>query len=209
MMTTVWMDPAELRPACTTIAQQSVRLRDAALSLYSSCTCSMPPAIAGTVAAEVEAITIEILRAAIVYLEQVIDTWKRADEITGDQSVASAVSAPATMTIGGNAFGSALVGGGSSGGAAVMTIGGTSRESFLANNPLLAAAENLRNRNPAAAAQLSGLHTFIQDSNNRTIGMWTNSRPGATYIGDGLYSGGGRIGSNIYRRPGEYEYDVY
>lgn len=102
---------------------------------------------------------------------------------------------------------------GASPSAGAVSMPGLSTEAFLANNPLLRAAGNLQATNPGAAAQLFGLHGFMSSSSADMIGVWTNSRPGASYVGSGLYRGNdGSIGSisDVYRnpdRPGEFLVD--
>jgi hypothetical protein len=65
--------------------------------------------------------------------------------------------------------------------------------------------------NPGLSSQLAGDSGSLSQRNADIAGTWINSRPGATYIGGGLYEGNdGRTGtlSNVYRnpdRPGEYE----
>jgi len=209
-MTTVLLHPSELRAGIELLAQQALRVAEAGGAVYGSRGYAMPPAIAAAVAAELEAITVEVLRASVVWLDQAIDTQRRLGHVLTDQSVAAALSTPPPGTLGGwtpsplvevDSFGAI--------GSPVL-VGGTSTASFLANNPLLAAAEHLRERNPAAAAQLSGLHSSLGSRNEHVGSLWNNSRPGATFIGGGLYQGiDGRIGSHIYRRPGALEFEVY
>lgn len=85
-----------------------------------------------------------------------------------------------------------------------MTIGGPgSYETFLANNPLLAAAENLKNTNPGAANQLFGLQSSLFQSQADMNATWLAPQ-GLSYVSPGLYADDfGRSGNlgQTYRDP--------
>lgn len=87
-----------------------------------------------------------------------------------------------------------------------MTIGGPgSREAFLANNPLLAAAENLQSTNPAAAAQLIGLQGNLNQTNDHMI-KTILAPQGLSFVGSNIYEDeSGRQGtlSQTYRDRGD------
>lgn len=213
-MTTIWIDPAELFGAAAVLGQQGVRARDAAMDAYRAC-AEVPAAVAGLVHAEMEAITADALSGVIAHVEQALDAKRRADQVQAEQSATSAAfSRPGWSMIGGpNSFDAyshgvgvtGLVGGPNAfdpydneGGVSFQP---RSREESLAATPLLGAAQNMQNRNPAGAAQLFGLQSTLDRSNQNRGGLWALSFGGVTSIGDGLYSGpNGRIGtiSDVY-----------
>ena len=81
-------------------------------------------------------------------------------------------------------------------GPTTMTIGGPgSYESFLANNPLLVAAQNLQATNPGAASQLFGLQSSLFQSQADMNATWLAPQ-GLSYVSPGLYADDfGRSGS--------------
>ncbi len=240
-MTTIWMDPTELKAGAATLAEQAMRIQETMTGTRTTCSCEVPRSLIGWLDDELVRITEDALRVAVTYLEQAVDIATRANQIQADQSLAAAQAPliggilPSVATIGGGgpvfvsgmAPMTATIGGGGpsfDSGMASMTAtiggGGPVFESWMApmtatvggswSNPLLDAARNLQDRNPAAAAQLLGVFSFVSRSEANMAGVWTNSRPGAAYIGDGLYRGdSGSIGGlgNVFfnNKTGRYE----
>lgn len=218
---TICLEPVAMDATAGAIGEHAREVEDLVDDLETTCSADVPVSLSGWLAEELREITVHARLARLLWLVAALDTALRAQQIQADQSLATVLGYTETPLATAATFPTtAIVGGVSSYGAldvgytgmdrSVSIVGGTTSEQFRANNPLLAAAENLQGRNPAAAAQLMGVHSFISNSNANMIGAWTNSRPGASYIGDGLYKGyGGNIGSitDVYRnpkRPGEY-----
>lgn len=215
----IYLEPVSMDATAGAIGDHAREVEDLVDDLEATCSADVPVALAAWLAEELREITVHARLAQLLWLLAALDTAVRAQQIQADQSLAtvlgyteaplaSAAAFPTTSIVGGvSPFGTPIDTGTDR---SVAIVGGTSREQFLANNPLLAAAENLQGRNPGAAAQLMGLQSFISNSNANMIGAWTNSRPGASYIGDGMYQGrNGNVGSinDVYRdprRPGEY-----
>jgi hypothetical protein len=232
-MSTIYLDPVAMDATAGAIGEQARGAAAAVESLETACWAQVPPALEGWLAEELHDIALNARMAALLYVVSALDTTLRAQQIQADQSLAAAVLAPASTspvfgptlmggfsalastanpTVADLTGGPAVVGGyflGASPGPGAVSMPGLTTDAFLANNPLLGAANNLQATNPAAAAQLLGLHGLISDSNATMVGVRTNGGPGASYIGNGLYRGhDGSIGTiaNVYRdpkRPGE------
>jgi hypothetical protein len=232
-MSTIYLDPVAMDATAGLISDHVAEAEAAGADLETACSAQVPASLAGWLADELRDISVHVRMSALVYALAALDTALRAQQIQADQSLATATPALATTSptfgptvIGGfSAYGtpaptmaeltggSAVVGGfflGASPGPGAVSMPGLSTEAFLANNPLLAAANNLQGTNPAAAGQLFGLHGSLSNSNAEMARAWTNSRPGASYIGEGLYKGfDGNVGpiTSVYRnpdRPGEF-----
>ena len=229
-MSTIWMDPVELKASATTLAENAMQIQETMTGTRTTCACEVPRSLIGWLDEELQAITVAALQVAVGYLEQALDVAQRGHQIQADQSLVTA-SPPLGAVVGGTSFmttaslSDVLVGAGSIVGGTsftsgietqsllggTMTIGGPgSREAFLANNPLLAAAENLQNRNPAAAAQLMGLQSNLNQSNDNMIKTWLAPQ-GLSFVGGNIYADeSGRQGtlSQTYRnrRDGDLEF---
>lgn len=236
-MTTIYLDPVAMDATAGAISDHAREAEAAWQGLETLGVAAAPLSLAGWLADELAEVALTLRMATVLYLVAALDTALRAQQIRADQSLATAVptlastssaftptvmggySALATTsgpTTAGLTDGAGVVGGsflGASPGPGAVSMPGLTTEAFLANNPLLRAGSNLQATNPAAAAQLFGLHGALSNSNANMIGVWTNSRPGASFIGDGLYRGSnGSIGSvsDVYRnpdRPGEFLVD--
>jgi len=216
-MTTIWMDPGEMRSVAQFLGTQSRRIQEAALGIENSVDLPMPPSVAGWIRGEATAVAEESLRAAIAYLQQALDLVGRADQVQGEQSLAAAVTAHSGFTSGFESLG---------GGAAVTSGGsGFTQNSGTVDfgpsgnyvsplstvmhisttyNPLLNVARNLQSTHPATAASLIGYADALGDMQNTSTSVVALSRPGATYLGGGLYAGRyGSVGtiSDIVRDP--------
>ncbi len=106
----------------------------------------------------------------------------------------------ATATIGGTYFGDGIT----SMGPTTATIGGAW------SNPILDAMRNLQDRNPAAASQLGGLNSMLNNSQSDMIS--TILAPNGLTFSDGSYvdAGGDRSSSlaGAYRDPYTGKYDL-
>jgi hypothetical protein len=241
-MSTIYLDPFAMDATAGAIGEHAKEVGAAIGDLETTCSADVPPSLAGWLAEELRDITVHARLAELLYVVAALDTALRAQQIQTDQSLATAwpplgttdAGVSSTYDLGAVLAGATVVGGtgpafvndfvgpgvttvggfflGASSGTGV-SMSGLSTDAFLANNPLLGAASNLQATNPAAAAQLMGLHSSLFTSNAEMGSTWINSRPGASYIGDGLYRGNdGNIGSitDVYRnpdRPGEYLVD--
>ncbi|SFC44745.1 hypothetical protein SAMN04487968_106223 [Nocardioides terrae] len=110
-MTTIWMDPAELDGMAGQLNGQVTRLRSAVEGVHGTCMCAVPPALAGWLQEELTAIERDGTLATLAYLVAGLDIALRAQEITADQSLATAVAGPdvdlatvlaGSATVGGN-----------------------------------------------------------------------------------------------------------
>lgn len=206
----IYLEPVTMDATAGAIGDHAREVESLVDDLETTCSADVPLALAGWLAEELREITVHARLAQLLWLLAALDTAVRAQQIQADQSLATVLGYTESPLATAASPSMAVVGGAQPVGGSFAIVGGVSREQFLANNPLLAAAENLQGRNPAAAAQLMGLQSFISNSNANMVGVWTNSRPGASYIGDGQYKGyDGNIGSisDVYRdpkRPGEY-----
>ncbi len=99
-MTEIWMDPPELRRVAGDIARQVIVLRDTVTGVCSACACDVSRSTVAWLDAELVAITEDALRAAVGYLEQVVDIAERATQIEADQAAAG-VPVAASTTVGG------------------------------------------------------------------------------------------------------------
>jgi hypothetical protein len=99
-MTEIWMDPPELRRVAGDIARQVIVLRDTVTGVCSACACDVSRSTVAWLDAELVAITEDALRAAVGYLEQVVDIAERAVQIEADQAAAG-VPVAATTAVGG------------------------------------------------------------------------------------------------------------
>jgi hypothetical protein len=173
-MTTIWMDPAELDGMAGQLSGQVTRLQGALEGLHSTCTCTVPPALAGWLQDELTGIERDGTLAMLGYTVAGLDIALRAQEISADQSLATAVAGPevdlaavlaGAATVGGTGgveFGSWL--GPMEGGATVGGTGGVDFGSWL--DPM------------AAGATVGG-------SYRADFSAWTSS-----------VSGGGAVGGN-------------
>jgi hypothetical protein len=238
-MSTIYLDPVAMDATAGAIGEHAREVEDIVATLESACSASVPVHLASWLAEELHDIAVQAQMVALLYCVAALDTALRAQQIQADQSlvaaqpnlVASSVGTeglyPTTMTIGGpSPYGmvsgmpagptTMTIGGpspygvvsGMPAGPSTMTIGGTPT---YAHDPFLALASQVQHSNPAFAAQLLGVSSGLSESNAEMGRAWTNSRPGASYVGDGLYRGlDGRTGpiTSVYRnpnRPGEYE----
>lgn len=210
-MNAIVLDTVQMDATAGAVGEHAREIQTSVDTLETSCSADVPVSLAGWLADELHEIATTARMIALVYTMAALDTAFRAQQIQADQSLVAAtpalvpVATQWTPVVGGSLYPDEV----DTGLRTVMY--GPSTETFLANNPLLAAASNLQSTNPAAAAQLMGLHSGLQGSQDLSIGRDLNSRPGATWVGPGLFEGaGGRIGSQIYadpNRPGHFLVD--
>lgn len=232
-MTTVFLDPDQMDATGGAINEHAREVEAMATEVDGLAATSVPSSIAGWFAEEMHEIALSVRLGALLYLVATVDALQRAEAIRANQSLAAVVTAPAstTATFSGPAFSSGFVlgevqpavdpftspasgGGGfvlgqvdTSGYTPIEVTVGVSQEQFLAHNPLLRAAAAAQQSNPGGAAQLMGLHGLMSGAEFNAASRTINDRPGVSSLGNGLFSGQGRIGSQIYRNPkvpGEY-----
>lgn len=97
-MTTIWIDPTDLRAGATLLGRSGVAIRDDAAAVHALRNLPVPAEIAGRVAAEFEEATAEALRGAIALLQEAIGIATRAQQIEADQAVASTTSVAGSWT---------------------------------------------------------------------------------------------------------------
>lgn len=217
-MTDIVMDPVQMRAGVQVIAEQVVLTQETMTGTTTTCMCEVPRSQVAWIDAELVAITEEALRVCIGYLEAGLDMATRANQIEADQATVAATPDTGTVTD----LNEALLAGSVVGGTdthvwdlpdgwtlpSVAVVGGVSREQFLANNPLLALAD--KHPGTALGAQALGLFSALNESNAEMSRVWTLSRPGASYIGGGLFEGGGITGTTYHpdpKNPGSYLVD--
>lgn len=222
------MDPIDLKASAATLAQNAVQIQETITGTRTTCTCEVPRSLIAWLDEELLDVTVAALQVAVGYLEQAVDVAQRGRQIEADQSLVAAQPGltavlAAGAIVGGTSFTSGIetqsVVGGSTiiGGTSIMsgvqsqsllggsmTIGGPgARETFLANNPLLAAAENLQSSNPGAAAQLMGLQSALNETSYNTAKNILAPQ-GLSFVGSNIYEDErGRQGSlsQTYRDP--------
>ncbi len=204
-MTTIWIEPTELKATAAQLAEQAMRIQETMTGTRTTCDCEVPRSLIGWLDAELVAVTEDALRVAVVYLQQAIDGATRANQIQADQSLATAQAAPAPV---GAVFGPTVMGGfsalASTPSESATVMGGFSA---LASTPSASATvmggfSSYSSTPGVFATEMfirapSGLAGFDASGGgaNHHIDLWTKSRPGATWIGDGLYKGyDGRVG---------------
>ncbi|WP_107764285.1 hypothetical protein [Nocardioides terrigena] len=212
--TAIWIDPVELTATSGALAEQAMRIQETVTGTRTTCTCEVPRSLIAWLDEELNAITVEALTVAVGYLQEALDCRQRAVELEAEQSLALQASGDA-FAVDGSGWMAGVIGGASIVGGSTMTIGGPSAfgitsdpgpttmtiggpgsyETFLANNPLLAAAENLRNTNPGAANQLLGLQGSLFQSQSNMAATWLAPQ-GLSFVSPGLYADDfGRTGS--------------
>jgi hypothetical protein len=179
-MTEIWMDPVELRRVGGDIARQVVVLRDTVTGVCHTCTCDIPRSTVAWLDAELVALTEDALRAAVGYLEQVVDLADRANQIEADQAAAG-VPVAATTTVGGVPLVGGLVGS--------TTIGGGG-----AVDPLIKLGAAVGMGSPVFSTIMD-----IQQTNSDMIGTWL--APSGLTVDNGQFvdSGGDVGGWNTVR----------
>lgn len=223
-MTTVYLDPDQMDAIGGAVSSHATEVESVAAEVDALAPTSVPLSLAGWFADEVREIALTARLGAMLYLVATVDALQRSEQIRANQSLTAAVTVPANVTAtfsspmsGGfvlgevqptsNPFTGPYVGGGfvlgevdTSGYAPIAVTIGSSQETFLANNPLLRIAA-MQASTPTSTGPVLGVHNLINDSINSSIDRSINSRPGATSLGNGQFSGQGRIGDQIYRHP--------
>lgn len=225
-MSTVYLDPEQMDATGGAVGEHAKEVEALATEVDALASTPVPPSLAAWFADELREIALAARLGALLYLVATVDALQRSEQIRANQSLAAAVTAPAgaTATFTGPAwsdgfvlgsvqpvpdpfvgpFTAPLVGGGfvlgdvgTSGYTPIDVTVGFSQETFLANNPLVR----------IGSGQALGVHELVNDSLNASIERTVGSRPGVTALGNGSFSGQGRIGDQIYRNPkvpGEY-----
>jgi hypothetical protein len=103
-MTTIVMDPVEMRMVADLVGTQMGALQDTMVGTRAACTCEVPRSLVGWIDDALVEITTEALQAGIAYLNAAIDLKARADEIAVNQSLALQVD-PTAGIVGGTVVG--------------------------------------------------------------------------------------------------------
>lgn len=184
-MTTIWMDPVELRASGAFIAEQALRIQETVTGTRSTCSCEVPRSMIGWLDAELLALTEDALRVAVSYLTEVVDIAQRANLIAADQTLAASQSA---LLPPGTAMTSAVLSGAYVGG---MVIDGTpSGSSVFAPTTWASAPAYGSGWNPLSTGLGSssfGGPSFIDVAFNSNDGISTMLAPKGLSFSDGQW----------------------
>ena len=106
MTTDIWIDPAELNGTAGMLAEQALRIQEAAVGTRENCVCDAPRSMVGWIDEALVALTEDALKVAVGYLTQAVDVATRASEVIADQAVDTTTGTgevdPSVAIIGGN-----------------------------------------------------------------------------------------------------------
>jgi hypothetical protein len=97
-MSTIFMDPTEMRGTAGMVGEQAQRIQETVTGTRTACTCEVPRSLVGWLDAELVAITESALQVAVDYLTEAVDLARRAQEIEADQSLATTCCGPLAPT---------------------------------------------------------------------------------------------------------------
>ena len=228
-MSTIYLDPAAMDATAGAIGEHARQVEDVVATLETACCANVPAHLATWLAEELHDIALTSRLSALLYTVAALDTALRAQQISADQSLATAwpaLDAPfgdlTTTPFGLQAAlaGSTVVGGTdltfdvSVPSPTSMTIGGAgtydSSSSWTMtigpptweNDPLLLMASQLQDSNPGLSRQLLGVTSMLNQTNADMVS--TILAPNGLTYHDGAYvdSGGDRGSmSNVYPDP--------
>ena len=212
MTTDIWIDPAELNGTAGMLAEQALRIQEAAVGTRENCVCDAPRSMVGWIDEALVALTEDALKVAVGYLTQAVDVATRASEVIADQAVDTTAGTGAGVDPSVAIIGGTTVGGTgpafttdfpADGLGLTATIGGTPT---YANDPLMAAL--VRSGGGGLTPGTFSLLSQIQQSQSDAIS--TILAPTGLTVHDGKYVGSdgstgdaGHIVEDPYR-PGSY-----
>lgn len=206
----VWIDPAELKNTAAVLAEQAMRIQEAAVGTRANCACDAPRSMVGWIDAELVAVTEDALRVAVAYLTDAVDLAQRANQVVADQAADTTAVVAASAAAGGvetsivGGVGPGWVSSMGSAGLGTSVVGGTTYSDPLMN---LLGSGTL---DPAAQNQLFDVMSKLNQSQSDQIG--TILAPSGLTMENGQYvDGGGNRGSAADIRPDPYEpgsYDI-
>ena len=191
-MSTIYLDPVTMDATAGAIGGHAREVENVVGDLETACSAYVPPHLAGWLAEELHDIALTSQLSALLYTVAALDTALRAQQISADQSLATAwpaLDAPfgdlTTTPFGQQAAlaGSTVVGGTdltfdvSVPSPTSMTIGGAgtydSSSSWTMtigpptweNDPLLLMASQLQDSNPGLSRQLLGVTSMLNQTN--------------------------------------------
>ncbi len=207
----IWIDPAELKNTVGMLAEQAMRIQEAAVGTRANCGCDAPRSMVGWIDEQLVAVTEDALRVAVAYLRDAVDLAHRANEVEVEEATDTTATTAASAAAGG--VETSIVGGTlpawvssmGTGALGTSTVGGTTYSDPLMN---VLASGNL---NPAAQNQLFDVMSRINQSQSDQIG--TILAPNGLTMEDGKYvDAGGDSGNSSHivedpYKPGSYDID--
>lgn len=216
-MTTIWMDPVELKSSAGTIAELAMQIQETIIGTRTTCMCEVPRSLVAWIDEELNAIAVGAMQVAVGYLQEAVDCAQRAQELEAEQSLAMAQSA--SFAVGGGGYGdvatsviggSAIVGGFLLGevqpSSTYMPVTVTIGKPTYENMPFLQDKYAHLWNNPSTAAAMSGIMDIQNDMIRTTLAPNGLSYSRGAYVD----SGGDRSTSlaGAYSDPVTGKYDL-
>jgi hypothetical protein len=216
MTTDIWIDPAELNGTAGMLAEQALRIQEAAVGTRENCVCDAPRSMVGWIDEALVALTEDALKVAVGYLTQAVDVATRASEVIADQAVDTTAGTgagvdPSVAIIGGTTVGGTGPAFTTDLPAEGLGLTATIGKPNWSGSPLLQAMEAMQSTNPGLSAGLGSVLSQINQSQDDMIG--TILAPNGLTMDDGqLVDGSGHVGGygNVVEdpyRPGSYDID--